>query len=78
MFDFTPAMADSSGAMIAYTLESILGIGGLLGFLFLLACAILGIAAIIMPIVVLIMHRQLDQVARTLAAMEWMMRNGKE
>lgn len=78
MFDFTPAMADSSGAMIAYTLESILGLGGILGFLFLLACAILGIAAIIMPIVVLIMHRQLDQVARTLAAMEWMMRNGKE
>jgi len=63
--------------MIASSLETFLGVGGLLGVLFMLACAILGIAALIMPIVVLIISSRVDKIAKTLEAMEWMMRNGK-
>jgi len=62
--------------MIASTVETALGLGSLAGILFFIACAILGIAAVIMPIVVILMHLQLHAIKNTLASMEHMMRHG--
>ena len=62
--------------MIASTLETALGLGSLAGILFFIGCAILGIAAVIMPIVVIFMHLQLHAIKNTLASMEHMMRHG--
>lgn len=61
--------------MIA-SIETIVGVGGLIGVLFFIGCAILGLAAIIMPLVVIFMHIQLHAVRNTLASMEHMMRHG--
>lgn len=77
MFDFVLAKANGSETMIASTLENLIGVGGVIGFLFLLVCLVFSVAAIIMPIVVLLIHQRTAEIARTLAAMEWMMRNGK-
>ena len=63
--------------MIASSLEAFLGLGGLLGFIILLAFAILGLAALIMPIVVFFIYRRTEELARILSSMEDMMRNGK-
>ena len=63
--------------MIASTLDTLLGAGGVVGILFLFACLVLGAAAVIMPLVVIMIHNRLDKCYRTLAAMEDMMRNGK-
>jgi len=63
--------------MIASTLDTLLGAGGVVGILFLFVCAVLGIAAVLMPLVVIMIHSRLDKCYRTLAAMEDMMRNGK-
>lgn len=62
--------------MIASTFETLLGLGGIAGVLFFICCAVLGLAAVIMPIVVIIMHIQLHAVRNTLASMEHMMRHG--
>lgn len=59
-------------------LETFAGLSGIAGILFFIACLILGLAAVIMPIVVLIMHCQLAAVRDTLASMERMMRHGKD
>lgn len=57
-------------------LETLLGLGGIVGFLIACAFAALAIATIILPFVVIFILTKVSQINRTLAAMEWMMRNG--
>lgn len=52
-------------------------ITGIFGILILLAVIGLTVAAIIMPIVVIVIDSRLATVAKTLAKMERMMRHGK-
>ena len=58
-------------------IDTLLGAGGIVGILFLFVCAVLGIAAVLMPLVVIMIHSRLDKCYRTLAAMEDMIRNRK-
>lgn len=58
-------------------LETFAGLSGIVGILFFLACAILAIAALIMPIVVFFIYRRTEELAKILSSMEDMMRNGK-
>ena len=58
-------------------LETFGGLSAILAVLFFLACVILGIAALIMPIVVFYIHRRTEEIAKILSSMEDMMRNGK-
>jgi ABC-type tungstate transport system substrate-binding protein len=57
--------------------ETFLGYSGVVGFLFFLGFVILGVAAILMPIIVIFIHGRTSKIAKTLASMEDMMRNGK-
>ena len=50
---------------------------GLVGAIFLLVCAALALAAILMPIFVFIICGHCERMRKTLAAMEHMMRHGK-
>ena len=58
-------------------LETFAGLSGILAGLFFIACAILGIAALIQPIVVFFIYRRTEELTKILSAMEDMMRNGK-
>tara|TARA_R110000868_G_scaffold177858_2_gene417009 strand:+ start:196 stop:378 length:183 start_codon:yes stop_codon:yes gene_type:complete len=58
-------------------LETFGGLSAILAVLFFLACVILGIAALIMPIVVFYIYRRTEEIAKILSSMEDMMRNGK-
>lgn len=57
--------------------DTFLGLSGAAAFLMLFVCAVLTIAAIMMPLVVIFIHGKACKIAKTLAAMEDMMRNGR-
>ena len=64
-------------ASLPSPLESAPGVTDVIGLLFLIACVVIGTAAIILPIVVILIHSRVNRIAKTLEHMASMMRNGK-